>query len=111
MTLFYYFLSKNNVRNKNTEFQLQNEALDFPCDQENLCLYSWTTPNMITLLAGLLVKSEGMADSVVYHSVKAKVSREHGLNRTMANLSTLGKHVYFEKSPGNKDCVGLQNVL
>lgn len=82
MSLSHYFLSKNNVRNKNAEFQLEN-YLDFPCDQENLFLYIWTTPNMIILLAEL-------------HP---------------GQFEHTGKHAYFEKSPGNEDCVGLQNVL
>lgn len=103
MSLSHYYLSKNIVTNKNTEFQPLNEALDCPYDQENLCLYSWIASNMITLLAGLLVKSEGTVDSVVYHRVMT--GPHPGQSEHMC------KHAYSEKSPGNGDRVGLHNVL
>lgn len=60
-------------------------------------------PNMTPLLAASLVKSECIADPVVDRIVKREISLMHRLSHTLAHLSTLYKHVYSEKHPGNGD--------
>lgn len=91
------------------EIKIQNAVLDFPCGQENLCLYGWTTPNMITLLASSLVRGHGwfcgLPQCQSWCQLRVLTEPHHG------HFEHTGQACYFEKSPRNEDCVGLQNVL